>query len=303
MRRVLAWWRQLDLTPAVILLQAAGLISLLVIPSWILHVFYFSKTTPGPLSLALAFLGVIVAFVVGQLYVSCVLKYRATVRGRRSERAQRQATRMLSRFLTGEDCMDELRAACKARRGDFELCAEQALLAVRGEARQRLHLAIRHLGLERRWLSKLEKKDEAARKQAIDRLGLLESADLRPVFETALRQDRSVLVRASAVRALLRLGVPAAALAETQSGPFLVRLIAAAELGARPETEPQLQPEPVELPGLLRLHEAVGSPAVRARAFERIDILIAEGDEEVAAAATEVLGALVAGPLRGENAY
>lgn len=306
-------WTMPDPGPFVILLQAAGLISLLVIPSWCLHRFYLSIRMPGPLSLALSFLVVIGSFIVGQLYVSCVLKFRTTVRSRRSLRAQADATQLLAAHLRGQDCMRELKEACSSWRDDFARCAEQALLAVRGEARQRLRIAIRETGLEMRWLRGLN-KDESGRKHAIDLLGLLEAEEYSQVFEASLRQDSSPLVRAAALRALLRLGV-AVDVREIEDGPFLVRIFAAAETGIlRPVSEPvrvasatpavrtEAQPAAVDaMPGLLRLHQAVGA-SERKLAFALFDQLIAEGDPELAEAATEALGVMLAGPLRGEGA-
>jgi hypothetical protein len=307
-RWIPAHWSMPDPGPFVILLQAAGLISLLVIPSWCLHRYYLSIRMPGPLSLAFSFLVVIGAFIVGQLYVSCVLKFRTTVRSRKSIRAQAHATQLLAAHLRGDDCMRELKEACSSRREDFACCAEQALLAVRGEARQRLRLAIRETGLEMRWLRRLS-RDEDDRKHAIDLLGLLEAEEYRQVFETALREDRSPLVRAAALRALLRLGVAVEA-SEIEAGPLLVRIFAAAETGiARPAPEPvavaavraEATPAVGEaLPGLLRLHQAVGA-SERRLAFALFDQLIAEGDPELAEAATEALGVMLAGPLRGEG--
>jgi hypothetical protein len=303
-RTAVASWPLPDPGPFVILLQAAGLISLLVVPSWSLHRYYLSIRMPGPLSLAFSFLVVIGSFVVGQLYVSCVLKYRATFRSRKSARARARATQLLAAYVRGEDCMRELKLACSERRDDFVHCTEQALLAVRGEARQRLRKVVQETGLEKRWRRNLG-KDESDRKQALDQLGLLEAEEYREVFERALREDKSAFVRAAALRALLRLGTEINA-GEIESSPFLVRIFAAAETGgARPvAVEPAAavsQPPVVEaMPGLLRLHQAVGS-SKREAAFALFDQLIAEGDLEVAEAATEALGVMLAGPLRGEG--
>ena len=201
--------------------------------------------------------------------------------------------------------MRELKDACSDRRDDFVHCTEQALLAVRGEARQRLRKVVQETGLEKRWRRNLG-KDETDRKHAVDLLGLLEAQEYREVFEKALRHDKSPLVRAAALRALLRLGAPVEA-CEIESSPLLVRIFAAAETGiARPaEVEPAItepQPPVIEvMPGLLRLHQAVGS-SEREAAFALFDQLIAEGDLEVAEAATEALGLMLAGPLRGEGA-
>ncbi len=296
---VRAW----DFGRMVVLLQSAALISSLIVPSWALHTYHFSKSLPGPISVALSFLAVIIAMVVAQLYVSCVLKYRTTVRERRANRAKTQITHLLAEYLSGETRTAALSLAYRERRDDFAACATQALLVVKGDSRARMRGLIREIGLYSYWIEGLAKRDEAQRKRSVDLLGLLESQDCQPIFERALAQDPSPFVQAAAIRALLRFSGATCRqnlLDAIEERPFLVRLFAAAETGGYPAIETAQQPPPAAVSEQLLLFDRALRENDRQTAFQMLDQLIAEGDARLAAISAEALGAWIAAPLRGE---
>jgi len=232
--------------------RAFVVIAFFLYPVWWIHVHFVSATVPEvPLSLAISFLGVQFAVIIGELLASSAAKKLDEIRLRRSRHWHPRIRSALAAYLAAPDSAGkhgcaELQYFRKRHPRETETCLVEMLAAVNGQARQRLSELAVTLKLTGRW-EKHAGRGRLELREAIEWLGLLSMpagrAALLRVLEAAsstiesrwLPRHASPSTLASTYCAKIRLasaGDLSQICQEVLAAPFLVRAMAASDLRA-----------------------------------------------------------------------
>jgi HEAT repeat protein len=174
--------------------------------TWFIHRVFMSRhVSDTQLSLALAFTLQQVIAIFTLLGISFVVKFARYWRVRRSVQLYPQIRETLTLHLTVADEREVLHRIRKRQRWALEQCLIQMLAAVNGAGRERLAQIAEEFGLVRKWRKACRSRSAKRRREALARLGVLESPRQRELLLSAL-DDPDDLVKVEAARSLVRLG-------------------------------------------------------------------------------------------------
>lgn len=262
---------------------------------WLLNTHYFSRRFPQlPISLAWSMLTMIFLVTFTQVTCSVALKFRGEKRSRLSAAMVLRLRAMLARYLSGEDCHEEIEQAAAVSPDDFETCVADALLGLRGSALHRMRELPEIAALRRKWITKSRTGDGEQRRYAVEQMGLLRDAGVIPSLELALHDSVPGVV-ASAVRGLLQMHFYPKRdelLRSLASRPYLVRVLTACESAGEASTQPERLERVEPVRASCSALAALGAPG---RSLLRLMSAAGERGE----APAEALGASLVAAARG----